>query len=92
MGRDHSILKRLIAVPYLQDEAIPGLPLIEIVGNCRVLIERHLGVTEYGKERISIKTRQGQISVIGGDMELISITKSQLVIKGTIYSVSIIRE
>ena len=92
MGRDHKLYKRLMSSAYLQDEPIPGQPLIEIVGNCRVLIERHLGITEYGKEKIVIKTRQGHISVSGMGLELISITKSQLVIKGTIHGVSIIRE
>lgn len=92
MARNQKIINRLTTVPYLQDEPIPGLPLIEIVGDCRVLIERHLGVTEYGNERIVIKVKQGQICVSGSCMELISMTKSQLVIKGTIFSVSIIKE
>ena len=92
MGKDQNIFNRLATVPYLQDEAIPGLPLIEIVGNCRVLIERHLGVTEYGKDRVVIKVKQGQICVTGSCMELIKMTKCQLVIKGTIFGVSIIKE
>lgn len=92
MERNQRIINRLTTVSYLQDEPIPGLPLIEIVGDCRVLIERHLGVTEYGKEKIVIKVRQGAICVSGSCMELIRMTKNQLVIKGTIFSVSIIRE
>ena len=86
------MFSRLTTVPYLQDEPIPGLPLVEIVGDCRVLIERHLGVTEYGKERIMIKVSHGQICVCGSCMELIRMTKHQLIIKGTIFSVSIIKE
>lgn len=90
--RDQKIINRITAVTDLQDEPLPGLPLIEIVGDCRVLIERHMGVTEYGKERIVIKVRNGQICVCGSGMELIRMTKSQLVIKGTIFSVNIIKE
>lgn len=92
MGKNQNIINRLAMVPYLQDEPIPGLPLIEIVGDCRVLIERHWGVTEYGKERIVIKVKQGKVCVTGSCMELIKMTKSQLVIKGTIFGVSIIKE
>lgn len=92
MDENKKIINRLTTVPHLQDEPIPGLPLVEIVGDCRVLIERHLGVTEYGKERIMIKIRQGHICVNGSCMELVRMTKSQLVIKGTIFGVSIIKE
>jgi len=92
MGKSQKIINKLTTASYLQDEPIPGLPLVEIVGNCRVLIEHHLGVTEYGRERVMIKVRQGHICVSGSCMELIRMTKSQLVIKGTIFSVSIIKE
>jgi len=90
--KDQKIINRISAVADLQDEPLPGLPLVEIAGDCRVLVERHMGVTEYGKEKIVIKVRKGQICVCGSGMELIRMTKSQLVIKGTIFSVNIIKE
>ena len=92
MRRNSKILNKLTTLPYLQDEPIPGLPLVEIVGDCRVLIEHHLGITEYGREKIVIKVHQGKICVCGLSMELFKVTKSQLVIKGTIFSVNIIKE
>ena len=90
--RNQKIMNRITTAADLQDEPLPGLPLIEVVGDCRVLIERHMGVTEYTKERIVIKVKSGQICVCGSGMELIRMTKSQLVIKGTIFSVNIIKE
>lgn len=90
--KEQKMIHRITAAADLQDEPLPGLPLIEIVGDCRVLIERHMGVTEYGKERIVIRVRYGQVCVCGCRMELIRMTKSQLVINGSIFSVSIIKE
>lgn len=92
MERNQKIINRIATAAHLQDEPIPGLPLVEIVDNCRVLIEHHLGVTEYGNERIMVKIRRGYICVNGLSMELIQMTKRQLVIRGTIFGVSIIKE
>ena len=92
MARDHKILNKIALASDLQDEPLPGFSLVEIVDNCRVLIERHMGVTEYGRERIVVKTSNGHINVSGSGMELSRMTKSQLVIKGTIFGVSIIKE
>ena len=92
MAMDHKIINRITSASDLQDEPIPGFPLIEIVGDCRVLIERHMGVKEYGKERIVVKVKKGQICVSGSGMELTRMTKNQLVIKGTIFGVSIVKE
>ena len=79
---------RIGAATDLQDECIPGLPLIEIVGNIRVLIEHHCGVTEYGKQRIVVQTKGNLVAVEGDDLELTRMTAEQLIISGTIFSVS----
>lgn len=84
-------MERLSTAADLLDEPLPGLPLVELAGDRRVLIERHMGVSEYTKERIMVKVKLGHICVCGTNMELSRIMKSQLVIKGTIFSVSIIR-
>lgn len=78
------------AVTDLQDECIPGLPLIEIVGNVRVLIEHHCGVTEYGKQRIIVQTKDNLAAVEGDNLELTKMTSDQLIISGTIHSVALI--
>jgi len=92
MGRKQKVLNRISVATDLQDEPLPGYPLVEIVGDCRVLIEHHMGVTQYAEKSIMIKVRKGHICVCGANMELIKMTKSQLVIQGSIFSVSIIKE
>lgn len=75
----------------LSGEPLPGMPIVEIAGECRVLIERHGGVTEYSRERISVKVRYGMITVCGCGLELTRMTREQLVISGRIDGVQLQR-
>lgn len=91
MKQRSGLLERLAERTDLQDQVLPGQPLVEIYGDRRVLIEHHAGVTEYGRERIRIKVRYGSICVCGGCLELARMTAEQLVITGRIDSVSLVR-
>ncbi len=68
---------------------LPGLPLVEILGNQRVLIENHLGVMAYALERICIKTKGGYIEVTGKCLKLTRMSNQQMLINGTIFSVNL---
>ena len=73
-------------------EASAGLyPIIEISGDSRVFVEKHRGIQQYDPNRICISVSYGQISVTGSGMELCRMSKEQLVIRGKIESVAIIR-
>ena len=91
MKERRRLLDQLSSAADLEGEAIPGVPLIEIAGDRRVLIEHHCGVTEYGCEEIHIKVRYGEIAVCGNKLELSRMTKDQLIICGCIESVKLIR-
>lgn len=82
---------RLSSATDLHDEVIPGQPLIEIVSNFRVLVENHMGVTEYGESVIQVKVKFGSVCVCGSNLELALMTKGQLVITGCIESIKLIR-
>ena len=62
-------------------------PLIEICGNCRILIEHHRGVVKYERENIEIRMGYGVARIEGKSLELAQITKQQLVITGQITAV-----
>ena len=68
-------------------EPVPGLPLVEIAGQRRVLIENHRGVSCYGAEQIRVRVKYGEISVSGTGLELARMTGQQLVITGNIHCV-----
>jgi len=80
---------RLLDTIDLPVEANTALPLIEIVGNRRVLIENHRGVSVYGKDEICIRTKNGEIIVQGCELTLAQMTKERLIITGTVERVSL---
>ena len=82
---------KLMAAADLPGESIPGVPLIEIAGDKRILIEHHNGVIQYGSQNIRLKVKYGQVCICGESLKLSQITKGQLVISGQIDSVHIIR-
>ena len=91
MNRYEKALQRLSATMQESDNPIAGLPLVELAGDRRVLIENHRGVTEYGSERICVKVKYGSVCICGCEMEVAKMTKEQLVITGRIGSVALLR-
>ena len=91
MERNKGLMERITNAADLPDSPIPGLPLIELAGDRRVLMENHCGVTEYGKERICVKVKFGQVCICGEELSLAKMTKSQLIVSGKIQSVELYR-
>ena len=91
MRESGRILTRLSRAADLQDEPIPGRPLIEILDHHRVLIEHHRGVNEYGQTLIRVKVKFGSVCVCGSDLELARMSKDQLIISGNIESIHLNR-
>lgn len=75
----------------LPGEPVPGQPLVEVSGDCRVLIEGHRGVREYSRERIGVRVNYGLVQVCGSALELRCMTREQLVICGRIDCVQLLR-
>ena len=76
---------------FMKPELIAKLPLVEIVGEKRVLIENHLGVVGYSSEEVQIKVSYGIISIIGCQLRFAQITQEQLVINGQIDNIMLLR-
>ena len=91
MGNKRNFIERMVTAVDLQDEPLPGLPLVEIAGERRVLIENHRGVMEYGTQTIRVKVKYGQICVCGSGLELARMNRGQLVISGRVDAVQLIR-
>lgn len=89
MKQHRHLLHRLTDSADLPGESFPLTPLVEIMGNKRVLIENHKGVCEYGTEQIRIKVSFGQVCVQGCGLMLSQMTAAQLVISGDIRCVSL---
>jgi len=91
MKRSGSWMERLAEEMDMNDTPMPGLPLVEVCGERRVLIENHRGVSRYGSELICARVSFGEIAVRGCGLELAKMTRAQLVICGRIDSVSLVR-
>ncbi len=73
-------------------EPVPGMPLVELAGQNRVLIENHRGVCCYGREQIRIRVSYGEIAVDGYGLELARMSREAVVITGRIDCISLHRE
>lgn len=84
-------MQKLADYADLSAESLPGVPIVEIAGESRVLIERHDGMTEYSRERICVKVCYGIVCVCGCGLELTRMSREQLIISGKIDGVMIQR-
>ena len=83
--------RRLADEADLHSEPLPGLPIAELAGDRRLLIENHHGVSAYSREMICVKVKYGLIHVCGCGLELVRMTRERLVIRGRIDGIKLIR-
>ena len=75
----------------LTGTVFPGMPLLELSGDQRILLENHCGITCYSHREIIINVKFGQLCVSGCNLERMQMSASQLVITGNISSINIFR-
>lgn len=86
MPRRREILSKMAA--QMDPDGCGFLPVIEIVGNDRVLIESHCAVAEYSDTSILIRMGKRLVSVDGYDLYLAEINAHRLIVCGKIHGVS----
>ncbi len=91
MGKGRYIWERLADSSDIASQPLPGQPIVELAGDRRVLVENHFGVMEYSGERITVKVKYGCVSVCGCGLQLMHMTREQLVICGRIDGISLMR-
>lgn len=87
MNRGKNLLPSAVSDESLTGELLPGVPIVEICEQGRILIENHQGVIAYGCSEIQIKVRYGRICVCGENLRLKRMNKAKLVICGKICTV-----
>ncbi len=75
----------------LDPDVFPVLPIVELAGSQRVLIENHYGVTAYCLTQVNVKMKYGQVQVCGGSLMLEHMSRAKLVITGRIDGITLIR-
>lgn len=91
MMSNGSIQDKLSELSALGDGIVPGVPLIEVIADKRVLIENHRGICKYTHENICIYSKCGMIRICGQKLFLKKMTKDQLTITGQINGVLLCR-
>jgi len=72
----------------LPKEVVMNLPLITLIGNEDMTIENFKGILEYSCELVRINTTAGIVCAHGKKLELKQITSENIVIVGTIDSIT----
>ncbi len=91
MRRNSGLLTKLASAAELELELRPNLPVVELAGENRVLIENHQSVIGYGRQEIRVKVNYGFIAIKGDCLELAKLSKEQLVIVGNICGIELCR-
>lgn len=91
MGKGNKFWSVLMEGTDLEEETMPGQSIVEIAGENRVLIENHLGVKGYTREKIIVAVGFGEIHVCGRCLELRRMSKRCLVILGEIGQITLNR-
>ncbi len=88
--RRKRLLERVTAVTDMTSQSIPGLPVLELTGGNRVLIENHQGVTGYSDVMICVKVRYGCLEINGSRLSLAYMSKERLIITGKINEIKLL--
>lgn len=88
-GGEVSVWQRLLREADVHSQPLPWVPLVELAGDRRVLIENHRGVVEYTPGRIGIRVAFGTLTVWGEGLEIGRMTRQRLVIHGKIRTVTL---
>lgn len=89
MARYQGLIKKMMS-PDLP-EIYKKLPLVELAGDERVLIENHHCVMQYTSNCICVKVSFGGIRIKGKRLRIVKMTSDQLVICGGIDCVELHR-
>ena len=75
---------------HQRENVLSLLPIVELVGQGRLLIENHQGVLSYGRSEIKIKVSYGSIIVEGSELQLMEMSRVKLAICGRIDGLQIV--
>lgn len=84
------LLERFTAVADLASRSMPGLPVLELTGENRVLIENHQGVTGYSDVMICVKVQYGCLEINGCQLSLAYMSDEKLIITGIIHEIKLL--
>ena len=91
MKQQSRIRRQLELRAQLTGQPLPGIPIVELTGDRRVLIENHCGVKGYSCNCVCVGVHFGCVLVEGSNLEISQMSASKLVITGAVCSVKLER-
>ena len=91
MARSFGFVGKLLQQAELVDIS-KHIPLTEVAGCERVLIENHQCIMQYTPQCICVKVKFGCIRIQGSGLTLSQMTASQVVVNGSIESLSFLKK
>ena len=77
-------MMRKIQQFHQRENVLPVLPIVELAGQRRLLIENHQGVLSYAPNEIKIKVSYGCVIITGATLQLMEMSRVKLAICGRI--------
>lgn len=71
----------------LPEDVIINLPIINMAGNQKMVIENHEGIVQYTDSQISIKIKKSLLIVEGVELKILQYAKDEIMIKGKIITI-----
>jgi len=75
----------------LPADVLSGLPHIELIGDCQLLMNSHEGILSYSTEAIDVNGGALILRILGENLELMAMTGCELRVKGRITGLQLIR-
>lgn len=89
MGSKKSVLGLFAEAMDVPRGILPGMSVMEIVGNQQIIIENHCGITEYTGNTIGVRLKWGNLLVSGKNLQITRMEKCQMVITGVLDGLEI---
>jgi len=79
--------RRLAELLEIPQDIVLDLARLTLVGNLQLVLENHRGIVEYSPDRVRLALAQGELTVSGSDLVLVSLAEDEIVIEGHISKV-----
>ena len=71
----------------LPKDVVMGMPLLTVTGQTELGLENYRGILEYTDELVRIQTKNGQIKILGKQLQIEYYTNDEMKLRGHIDSI-----
>ncbi|GEA16477.1 MAG: hypothetical protein PWR22_434 [Moorella sp. (in: firmicutes)] len=86
MDRARRLEKAVTEYLELPADAVLDLPRLTLVGNSRLVVENHRGISEYQPDLVRLRLSTGELEIKGTGIILREIKPDAIALEGTIQS------